>query len=248
MNKVALITGASGGIGTSIAKELASNNYDLIIHYYKNEESINDLENWIKTNTNVNYLKIKCDLKEEKEIDEMINKSLDKFGKIDILINNASIEITSELKDKTKEDFINVLNVNLLSTFLLSKKIGSLMFDNKYGKIINITSNNAINKYDPSTLEYDASKAGIISLTHNFAVSFAPYVNVNAIAPGWIMTKKVSELNKSLDGMLESEEKNNILVGRFGKVEEIAYLVDFLCSDKANYINNQIITIDGGTK
>lgn len=248
MNKVVLITGASGGIGKSIAKEFANNGYDLIIHYYKDEKSIEELEKWIKENTDINYLKIKCDLNEEKDIDGMIEKSLNRFGKIDILINNAAIELNSNWKDKTKEDFTLTLNTNLISIFLLSKKIGSIMLDNRYGKIINITSNNAINKYDPETMEYDASKAGIISLTHNFAVALAPYVNVNAIAPGWVMTEKVSDLNNSLDGMLELEEKNNILVNRFAYPEEIAYLVVFLCSDKANYINNQIITIDGGTR
>ena len=122
------------------------------------------------------------------------------------------------------------------------------MLENKKGNIVNITSNNAINQYDPSTLEYDASKVGIISLTHNLAVEFAPYINVNAVAPGWVMTEKVKELNDSLDGMLEQEESKKILIHRFTYPEEVANLVYFLTTDEAKSINNQVITIDGGTR
>ena len=177
----------------------------------------------------------------------MIDKIINEFGKIDILVNNSAIEINSDFKDKTKETFKKVLDVNLIGTFLVTKYASKYMLENKYGKIVNITSNNAINKYDPSTMEYDASKAGIISLTHNLALELAPYINVNAVAPGWVLTEKIKELNNSLDGMLEQEESKKILINRFTLPEEVANLVSFWVSDDARAINNEIIKIDGGT-
>ena len=120
------------------------------------------------------------------------------------------------------------------------------MIKNKYGKIVNISSNNAINKNDPTTLEYDASKAGLISLTHNLALELKPFVNVNAVAPGWVMTEKVKKINDSLDGMLEKEEKKKILLNKIADPSDIANVVYFLSSDEANYINNQVIIVDGG--
>ena len=121
------------------------------------------------------------------------------------------------------------------------------MYKNKSGKIINISSNNAFDKFDPTTLEYDASKAALISMTHNFAKQYAPYINVNAIAPGWIMTDKILKLDESLDNKFISSESKNILLNRFATMDDIANLVLFLASDKSSYINNEVIKIDGGT-
>lgn len=245
-NKVALVTGSSGGIGKYIALKLACEGYDVVIHYNQNEENGKKVELECK-NYGVKTLLVQADLSNEDDIKNMIDKIINEFGKIDILVNNAAIEINSDFKEKTKETFKKVLDVNLIGTFLVTKYASKYMLENKYGKIVNITSNNAINKYDPSTLEYDASKAGIISLTHNFALEFAPYINVNAVAPGWVLTEKVKELNNSLDGMLEQEENKKILIKRFTLPEEVANLVLFLVSDEARAINNEIIKIDGGT-
>ena len=116
-----------------------------------------------------------------------------------------------------------------------------------HGKIINIASNNAISKMDPITLEYDASKAGLINLTHNLALEFAPFVNVNAIAPGWIKTEKIKKINDELDGKFIEEESKKILLNRFAEMEDVCNLVLFLASEKANYINSEVIRIDGGS-
>ena len=245
-NKVALVTGSSGGIGKYIALKLASEGYDVIIHYNQNEDSGKKVELECK-NYGVKTLLVQADLSNEDDIKNMIDKIIKEFENIDILVNNAAIEINSDFKDKTKETFKKVLDVNLIGTFLVTKYASKYMLENKYGKIVNITSNNAINKYDPSTMEYDASKAGIISLTHNLALELAPYINVNAVAPGWVLTEKVKELNNSLNGMLEQEESKKILINRFTLPEEVANLVSFLVSDDARAINNEIIKIDGGT-
>ena len=242
--KTVLITGGATGIGSFIVEEFAKENYNIIFTYNNNFDLANKLEEKITSKYNVKCMTIKCDLKNEEEINKMIRLVYSNFNNIDVLVNNAALELTNNFEEKTKEDFLNVLNINLVGPFLLSRIIGDKMFENKTGKIINISSNNALDKYDPSTLEYDASKAALISLTHNLALKYAPYVNVNAVAPGWIMSEKVEELNNSLDGMLEKEESKKILKQRFGTPKEVAELVVFL--SKADYINNEVIRIDGG--
>lgn len=233
----ALVTGATSEVGQAICKRLASNNIDIIIHYHTKEEVANNLKEELKRTYNIKCTLVKADLKNEEEINKLA------MNKVDILINNAAVDLPSIFEDKTKDEFSEVLDVNLIAPFLLSKKIGSEMFKNKYGKIINIASTNGIDTYYPMCLDYDASKAGLISLTHNLALQFKPYVNVNAIAPGWIETKKDME---DLDENYIKEEQTKIFKERFGTPDEIAYLVEFLISDKAEYINNQVIRIDGG--
>ena len=137
---------------------------------------------------------------------------------------------------------MRILDVNLIAPFLLSKKVGLKMVENKNGVIINIGSTNGIDTGYIESLDYDASKAGLINLSKNLANYFKPYVRVNTICPGWINT----EMNKDLDEEFRKKEVNKILLGRFGNPEEIASLVKFLISDEALYINNSVIRIDGG--
>lgn len=245
-NKVVLVTGSSKGIGSCSIKEFAKNKCKVIINYNQSIEEAKLVEEEIKK-YNVDYLLIKCDIRKEEEVKEMFQKIENKFNRLDILVNNAAIEINSEFEEKNVLDFRRVLDVNVIGTFLVSKYASKLMLKNKYGKIINITSNNAINKYDPTTLEYDASKAAIISLTHNLAKELSPYINVNAIAPGWVKTKKIEKINNELNGLFEESESANIFKGRFATEEEIANVILFLASDLSSYINNEVIKVDGGT-
>lgn len=240
--KVVLITGASSDIGKEIALKFSLDSI-LVLTYNKSLDKVKKLKEKLDE-INANYLFIKCDLTKEEDINNLYNEVKEQYNKVDILINNAALEYNTDFNLKTKQDFIDVLNVNLVGPFLLSRLIGNLMYEQKSGKIINIATNNAIDKYDSSTLEYDTSKSGLITLTHILAKHYAPYVNVNAIAPGWIMTDKVSKLNDDLDGMLVKEESKNILKNRFGEPKEVADLVYFLGT--ADYINNEVIRIDGG--
>lgn len=242
-NKVAFITGASGGIGSSIAHFLAKKQCHLILHYYQNEKEIKRVYEQC-SHYGIDILIVKANLENEIEIKNMIDKIQKKFKVVDILINNAAISIDTLFEDKTKENFMKTLEVNLVGTFLVSKYIGEMMLKNKSGNIINITSTNGIDKNYPMCLDYDASKAGLISLTHNLALQYAPYIRVNAIAPGWIATP--NEMKELDEDYIKSEEEK-IYLRRFGKPEEVASLVAFLVSEEANYINNSIIRIDGGT-
>ena len=247
MEKCVLVTGSSNGIGKSIIKKFASCGYNVVINYNSDSKSAEELKKNVEKNYNVNAMVIKCDISKTLEVEEMIKKITECFGKIDVLVNNAAIESNSDFFDKTEESFRKILDVNVIGTFLVTKYVAKEMLKQKSGVIINMTSNNAIDKFDPSTLEYDASKAAVISLTHNFAKEFAPFIRVNAVAPGWVETEKIKKIDDELDNQfIKSESKKNLL-NRFATEEDIANLVYFLSSDEASYINSEIIKIDGGS-
>ena len=240
--KTVLITGASKGLGAAIAKVFAQNNHNIILNYNNSEEEAKKLTEELKK-YNVEVLPIKADMTNEEEIKNMVNKSIEKFQKIDILVNNAGIAIDTTFEDKTKENFIKIIDTNLIGPFLVSKYVGESMLKEKQGCIINISSTNGIDTYYEYSLDYDASKSGMISLTHNLALHYAPYIRVNCVAPGWINT----EMNKDLDEEYKKEEESKILLNRFAEPVEIAKVVYFLSTDDAKYINNETIRVDGGT-
>ena len=242
MKKTALITGASRGIGKTTALQLAQDGFNIIATYNTGKQKIKELEKELQK-LGADYLILKCDISCEEEVKELVKKSIEKFKKVDVLVNNAAISIDSMFHEKTVANFQKTLNVNLIGTFMVSKLIGDLMFKNKYGKIINLTSTNGINTYFPMCLDYDASKAGIISLTHNLAIQFSPYVTVNAVAPGFIATE--SEI-KDMDEEFIKLEEEKVLIRRAGTEQDVANLISFLASDKADFINNEVIRIDGG--
>ncbi len=241
-NLNALVTGASRGIGASIVEVLASFGCDVIINYNNSEKEAYQLEEYIKNKYNVKVLTIKADVSNETEVKNMIEQIISEFGKLDILVNNAGIAIDTLFVDKTKENFKKILDVNLIGTFLVSKYASKYMLENKFGRIINISSTNGIDTFYPMSLDYDASKAGVISLTKNFAKELAPYINVNAIASGWVNT----ETTKDLDKDFYEEEVNKIFMKRFAEPEEIANVVLFLASPLSTYVNGEVIRVDGG--
>lgn len=238
MNKVVLITGASKGIGASCAQIFASNGYDVIINYNTSIQQANILKEEIRKKFNVKCLTYKCDVSNENEVIKFFENVKKDFLKIDVLINNAGIAKDNFLDKKTVEEFKQVINTNLVGTFMITKYFSKIIDE---GSIINISSTNAIDSYYPESIDYDASKAGIISLTHNYAKAFAPKIRVNAICPGWVNTKHNDLLT---EGEKESLSKN-ILLGRFGSPMEIAKVVFFVAND-ASYINNAVIRVDGG--
>lgn len=242
--KVVLITGASRGIGAAIAKKMASLNYNIILNYVESFDRASILKEELEKNYSIQVLLAKADISNEQEIKKMVGASIEKFGHIDCLVNNAGIAIDSLVEDKTVADFRRILDVNLIGTFLVSREVAKYMVKEKKGCIINISSTNGIDTMYPYSLDYDASKAGVISLTKNLAKEYAPFIRVNSIAPGWVNT----EMNKELDVDYIKEEEEKILLNRFGEPEEIANVVAFLASDEASYVNGSIIRVDGGLK
>lgn len=234
--KNVLVTGSTGTLGEKIVEVLKKNNYNVIGTYNKNEKKASEIKNKYDVDM------FKCNLENEEDINILVDKIIGKYKNIDILINNAAYYQDEPLEEKTKETFLKILDVNLVGPFLLSKKIGKHMLENKNGKIINIASTNGIDTYYPESIDYDASKAGLINLTKNLALYYAPYIKVNAVAPGWIETSDTLEMDENF---MESE-KNKILLNRFGRPEEIVDGILFLC--KNDYINGEVIRIDGGKK
>ena len=245
MNKVVLVTGGAQGIGKAIVLKKKKNHYDIVINYLTSSKAAVLLEEEIKKNYDVRVMTVQADVSKEEEVDTMISLIEKQWGGVDILINNAAVDLSNLFHLKTADEFRKTLDVNVVGAFNCSKRVYRHMLDQEYGRIINISSTNGINTYYPMCIDYDASKAALISLTHNLAFEYGPYINVNAIAPGFIGT------DNELDGYDEEflkEEQEKIMVNRYGKPEEVAYLVKFLVSDEANFINNTIIRIDGGQK
>ena len=233
-----LVTGSSKGIGAAIIKKFASKGWNVVINYNFSQKEAHDLETYIKR-YNIKVLNIKCDVKNEVEVKNMFTKIKEEFGNLDVIVNNAGISLDNGLVNKDAKEFMTVVNTNLLGTYLVSKYGTKLL---KEGSIINISSNNVYTGGIIESVDYDASKAGIIALTHDFARYLAPKVRVNCICPGWINT----DMNKYLYIDYKKEEENKILLKKFGEAEDIANVVYFLASKEAKYINDTIIRVDGG--
>lgn len=242
MNKVALVTGSSRGIGKAIVIEFAKKGYNVVINYIDSDEEAIDVKEYVESIYNVKALVIRADVRVENEVQQMVSKIVDEFGTIDVLVNNAGIAIDKEFEDRTLQDWQDTLNTNLIGPFIVSKCVSEVMMKNKCGKIINISSTNGINSFFPTSIDYDASKAGLINLTHNLAIQFAPYINVNCVAPGWVNT----DMNKELPKELIEEETDKIYKKRFAEPSEIGKVVVFLASEDADFINDEVIKVDGG--
>ena len=240
--KVVLITGASRGIGRSTAIKYAQNNYNVVINYNNSYDKARELGDYLVSTYGIEVMIVKADVSNEVEVKDVIDKVIGKFGNIDVLVNNASIAIDSDFSSKDSNSFNEILNTNLVGTFLVSKEVSKYMKDNRSGVIINVSSANGIDSMYVESLEYDASKAGVISLTHNLAEYLKPYVRVNCVCPGWVNT----DMNKDLDSSYIEEENKRIMLNRFAEPEEIANVIYFLATDEASYINNSIIKVDGG--
>ena len=240
-DKVVLVTGSSRGIGRSIAISFAKEGANVIINY-SNSDVDAEVAYEVVSSYGNKCMMIKANVGRDNEVKKMIDTIISEFGKIDILVNNAGIAIDSEFEDKTISNWQKTLNTNVLGPFLTSKYASKYMLERQFGKIINISSTNGINTIYPYSADYDASKAALINLTKNLAIQFAPSINVNSVAPGWVDTVMNSNLPKSY----LREEKEKILLKRFAEPEEISNVVLFLASDKARYITGEVISVSGG--
>ena len=240
-NKCAIITGSSRGIGKEIAINLAKNGCNI----YLISRSINDLEavkNEILSNYKVKVNAISLDISNFEDVNKTFESIISKENSIDFLINNAGITKDNLIMRMSSEDWKKVIDINLNGYFNCSKSIIKQMIKQKNGKIINISSIIG-QKGNAGQSNYAASKAGIIGLTKSLAKEVGSRnINVNAIAPGYIET----DMTDSLNDQSKQDFLNSIPLKRFGKTEEVANLVCFLCSNLSNYITGQVINIDGG--
>ena len=241
-SKTALVTGASRGIGKKIAETLALEGYNVCINYNKSEEQAISLQKeLLEKNCNVQI--IKADIKNRDSVDKMIDKIIEKYGSIDVVINNAGISESKLFTDITEEDLKNMFDTTIIGTFNVSQSaLKKYMIRNHTGSIINITSIWGIVGASME-VNYSTMKAGIIGMTKSLAKELAPTnIRVNAIAPGMIDT----QMNSHLTNEEIKEFVNEIPLGRIGKTQDVANVVSFLASDKSEYITGQVINVDGG--
>ncbi|KAB7668607.1 3-oxoacyl-[acyl-carrier-protein] reductase [Bacillus sp. B1-b2] len=239
--KVALVTGASRGIGKSIALELAKNGADVIVNYAGSVDRANEVVEEIKQ-LGRNAISIQCDVSNSDSVSEMMKTSLDTFGNIDILVNNAGITKDNLLMRMKENEWDNVINTNLKGVFLCTKAVTRPMMKQRKGRIINITSIVGVTG-NPGQANYVAAKAGVIGFTKTTAKELAQRnITVNAIAPGFITTDMTDQLTDDVKNSMLTQ----IPLGQFGKPEDIANAVIFLASDESSYITGQTLHIDGG--
>ena len=239
--KVALITGATRGIGKQIALELASQGYNIALNYRKQNEELEALKKEIESQ-NVKCLTVYGDVSNYEDVEKFIKEIIKEFGKIDVLVNNAGITKDMLLMRMKKEDFESVIDVNLIGTFNVTKNVIPYMMKARNGKIVNISSVVGISGNAGQT-NYSASKAGIIGFTKSLAKEVASRnINVNAIAPGFIKTDMTDILKEEV----KEEISKTIPLKRMGEAKDVANLVKFLVSEESNYITGQVINVDGG--
>ncbi len=242
-DKVAVITGSSRGIGASIALKMARDGANIVLNYHSDSSKkyIDDLIEKIK-GFNREVIAIQADVSKMDEAKKLINEALDKFSKIDILVNNAGINSDNLLLRMSEDDWDKVMDVNLKGVFNCTKTAIKSMMKKRQGKIINLTSVVGI-KGNAGQANYSASKAGVIGFTKSVARELAGRnITANAVAPGFITTDMTDEIPEDA----KEDLINEIPLSRLGKGEDVAELVSFLASDRADYITGQVINVDGG--
>jgi 3-oxoacyl-[acyl-carrier protein] reductase len=239
--KVTIVTGASRGIGRSVAIELAKQGAKVVINYAGNNAAAEEVKSQIIA-AGGQAIVIKADVGDVEAVDAMVKETIDTFGKIDILVNNAGITRDNLLMRMKEEDWDAVMNINLKGVFVCTKAISRIMMKQRAGKIINMTSVVGL-MGNAGQANYAAAKAGVIGFTKSMAKELASRgITVNAIAPGFISTDMTAVLSEQV----KKELAEKIPVGRLGSPEDVAAAVAFLASDSANYITGQTLNVDGG--
>jgi len=241
VKKVALVTGSSRGIGRAIAIELANEGINIVVNNSKNpQEGLEVVKEIKKMGQHAVY--IQADVSDPKQVENMVKRIINEFGRIDILVNNAGIIMDKKLENMDIEQWNKVISVNLTGTFNCTKAVIKYMKKQGGGKIVNISSIvGEIGNFGQSN--YAASKGGVIAFTKTVAKEYAKYgITVNAVAPGFIKTKMLEGIPEEIMRKILEQ----IPLRRLGEPEEVAKVVRFLVSDDANYITGQVININGG--
>jgi len=243
MGKVALVTGASRGLGKAIALQLAKEGAQVVVNYAKSAEKAGEVVDAIQS-AGGNALTMQTDVSNFEEVEKMVDAIYEKFGRIDILVNNAGVNRDELLISMEKEDWNTVISTNLGGLFNCTKAVAKYMMLQKYGRIINISSI-AGERGGRGQSNYAASKGGVNAFTRSVAMELAPKkITVNAVAPGVFETEMSSTvIRRAKDHIL-----NSIALKRLGQADEVAKVVAFLASDDSSYITGETIRVDGGFK
>jgi 3-oxoacyl-[acyl-carrier protein] reductase len=239
--KIALVTGASRGIGRAVALELARQGANVAVNYAGSEAKANEVVDMIRSLGREAFA-VQADVARAEDVERMVKTVLDQFGRLDILVNNAGITRDNLLMRMKEEEWDAVINTNLKGVFLCTKAVTRPMMKQRYGRIINVASVVGVIG-NPGQANYVAAKAGVIGLTKTAARELASRnITVNAIAPGFITT----DMTEALSAELKEEMLKQIPLARFGEPDDVARVVAFLASDAAGYMTGQTLHVDGG--
>ena len=239
--RVAFITGGTAGIGKECSLTLAREGFDIAINCRKAPEEYDELKQEVESN-NVKCFLTQGDVSKYEDAERMVKEVIEEFGKIDVLLNNAGITKDNLLMRMKKEDFEDVINVNLIGTFNITKNVVPYMMKKRYGRIINMASVVGISG-NAGQANYAASKAGVIGFTKSLAKELGSRnILINAVAPGYIKTAMTDVLSDKIKEQIQSQ----IPLGTLGETKDVANLVKFLASEDSSYITGQVIHVDGG--
>ncbi|HLO12326.1 MAG TPA: 3-oxoacyl-[acyl-carrier-protein] reductase [Pseudoneobacillus sp.] len=239
--KVALVTGASRGIGREIALELARQGANVAVNYSGSEAKANEVVDLIKE-LGRDAFSVQCDVSNSEAVGTMVKDTIERFGKLDIVVNNAGITRDNLLMRMKEEEWDDVININLKGVFLVTKAVTRQMMKQRFGRIINVASIVGVSG-NPGQANYVAAKAGVIGLTKTSAKELASRnITVNAIAPGFITTDMTDKLTEEV----KAEMLKVIPLARFGEPKDIAKVAVFLASDDSAYLTGQTLHVDGG--
>ncbi len=239
--QVVFVTGGSRGIGKAIALKYAENGYNVVINYVSENTNIDELKDEFDKYS-IESLIVKADVSKAEEVENVVKQAIEKFGRIDVLVNNAGITRDTLLMRMKEEDFDKVIEINLKGTFLVTKAVTPYMMKKRSGRIINLSSVVGVTG-NAGQSNYSASKAGIIGFTKSVAKELASRdIRANAVAPGFIDTDMTNVLSDDVKANINAQ----IPMKRMGTAREIANVVYFLGSEESSYITGQVINIDGG--
>jgi 3-oxoacyl-[acyl-carrier protein] reductase len=240
-NKIAVVTGASRGIGKATALLLAQEGANVVVNYLSSAQKADEVVSQIKK-IGSDAIAIQCDISDETQVKSMMDKVVERFGRIDILVNNTGIVFDVPFAERTVEQWKKTFDTNVLGVFLCSKYASEIMKRNNQGKIINVSSTSGMNSFSPDSMDYDSTKAAVVALTRNLAKQLAPDIQVNSVAPGWVDT----DMNINLPKDYLTEEMQKIYMGRMAQPEDIAKAILFFASDDSSYITGSTLVADGG--
>lgn len=243
-SKTAIVTGGGRGLGAVIAETYANAGVNVII-CSRDMETCEQMAKKLEQKYKVNTLALACDVTDSNQVQKVVDKSVERFGTIDILVNNSGASWAAPTENMPLDAWNKVMNVNVTGTFLMSQAVGKVMIKQKRGKIINIASTAGLGGTPPfmQTIAYNTSKGAIITFTKDLAVKWGKYhINVNAIAPGFIPTK----MSKVLIEHFEDKILENTPLGRLGRNEDLKGAAIFLASDASDYVTGDVLKVDGG--